>query len=135
MVPVDVELHHEALTLTEQAVARQGQPFGVDLEPEPQRPAGNREPLAGLPQERPEGFGLLLVEPGDRRGRHAGQQQRPVARVGGRQQPVAERHPPGGHVPPGVADGELGQQHLPSLPPSGLEIAAKLPAARRRPAA
>ncbi len=66
MVPVDVELHHEALPLSQQAVAGQGQPFGVDLEAEAQRPAGNREPLAGLPQERPEGFGLLLVEPGDR---------------------------------------------------------------------
>jgi hypothetical protein len=119
MVSVDVEFRHEAVTFAEQAVAGQGEPFGVELEPEAQRPPGNRETLPGVPQERPECLRLLVVEPGHGRGRHAGQQERPVPGMGCGEEPLTERHPPGGHVPPCVADGELGQQHPPTLPGPG----------------
>ena len=64
MFSVDVEFRHEAVTFAEEAVAGEGEPFGVELKPEAKRPPGNRKTLPGIPQERPECLRLLLVEPG-----------------------------------------------------------------------
>ena len=71
---------------------------------------GTASPLRASRRKRHERLRLLLVETVDGRGGHAGQQDRAVAGVAGGEHPVAERHPPGRHVPPGVADGEFGQQ-------------------------
>src|SRR5439155_16534677 len=72
-------------------------------------------PTPGLAEKGGKGLGLLLVEPVDVDGGDAAQEKGPVAGVLSGEDPLAERHSPSGHVPPGVADVELGQEqaHLP----------------------
>ena len=89
--------------------------MGVGLEPVAQGDAGHAQAAgAGVVEQPRHRVELLLVEPADELGHDRAEQDRAGSGAARGQVGVAERHPPGRHVPPGVADVQLGEDHGPS---------------------
>jgi hypothetical protein len=113
-VPVELEddgrLRAE-LGLAQDAVAGPVEAVGVGLEPVAQRDAGHAEPARRVVEQARQQLELLFVERlemlGGDRAEEDGTPRRPAERKVG----VAERDPPGRHVPTGVADVQFGEQH------------------------
>ena len=106
------EVELDVVALADHAVAADGEPVAVDLEPVPE--AGLDDPLAefDLADQAGDVGQQVGVDASDVVGDDGTEQQSTESRRRiDREHEVPERHPPGGHRRPGVEHLQLGQQH------------------------
>ena len=108
---VPVELDDEVAVLAEHAVPRPVEPVHVVLEAVAQRDARDRQAVARLVEQPRQQLALLLGDERQVRRDDRREQRDPCAAARRRQVDVIERDATRRHVPAGVPDGQLGEQH------------------------
>ena len=96
---------------THDAVTGEVEPVRVGLEPVAQRDVRHGQAVAGVGNQAIERVVLLVVEAADVLGHDRADQHAAERGAVGREVAVVDRHPPRRHVPTGVADVQLGEQH------------------------
>ena len=109
--PCAVELDDEVAVLAEHAVPRPVEAVHVVLEPVPQRDARDRQAVARLVEQPRQQLALLLGDEREVVGDDRRDSATPWPPARRRQVGVVERDATRRHVPAGVADGQLGEQH------------------------
>ena len=123
---VRVELEHEPAVLAQEAMTRPVEAVHVALEPMAQRDPRDREPSACVVDEAGEQLALVVVDGRAGSSTSTAAEQRDAVRgARGRQVGALERDPPRRHVPAGMSDDQLGEQH--QGPPDQCSVRLMLP--------